>query len=253
MPRQRKTLWEQSDNQERLKRAVRNFNAKIKRIENKDPEMKKVLPEKVTLKEMKNLIKTRQDLNREIKSLQRFTEKGAEELVDAPNNKNNQKITKWQRKEMSIKQGVINRRRKQRLKDMEEYNLERKGKDLGYTSVDIGMGKQDEVQLKPINAFTPGMDIYSLRKKFKTLRKESQSQYWNESDMRLKQNYLDQIEENFGSTLEAQLLVARIDAMDFKKFYKTYRKDPNKFEHFYFPNEQARSQAFEDLKSVWGM
>ena len=74
MSRKYKIRWQESDTQE-LARAVKNFNAKISRIEKKHPELKNALPEKMKVGELKNLINTRQDLKREINSLKRFTDK----------------------------------------------------------------------------------------------------------------------------------------------------------------------------------
>ena len=107
MSKQNRINWRDSDKQE-LKRAVKNFNAKIKRLEKKNPSNKNVLPEKVSVAQMQELINTRQDLNREINALKRFTKRGAEEIVDVPGTDYNLKITKWQRTEMNRRAAIIN-------------------------------------------------------------------------------------------------------------------------------------------------
>lgn len=244
--------WKQSDHEE-LRKAVKNFNAKISRLERDRPEIKKFLPEKISVKEMRNLVKTRQDLTREIKSLKRFTKRGSEEIVDIPTSDVNLKTTKWQKKEMTLRASVINRKRKERLKMLQESNLERNGKDLGYSHPDIGMGKIDEVKLRKVEPFTPKMEKFNLNKKFKTLRRESQSSYWDESDLRLKESYLEQIEINFGDTEETRKLMEKLDNLSSKEFYATYRKDPNKFDHFYFMNEEDKNNAWNDIKSIWSV
>lgn len=60
-----------------LKRAIRNYNSKIKRLEGKDL----LLPEKTNLKIIKNRITNKWDLNREIDKLLRFSERGIEKTV----------------------------------------------------------------------------------------------------------------------------------------------------------------------------
>ena len=71
------------------------------------------------LYQLKDLINTRQDLNREINALRRFSKRGNEEIVIIPNTDYNVKTTKWQRTEMNRRVGYINRRRQKRLEEMQ--------------------------------------------------------------------------------------------------------------------------------------
>ena len=96
MSRKYNIRWSEADEAE-LKRVVKNFNAKLTRLANKDPQNKNALPERVSAAQLRDLIETRQDLNRELNALRRFSERGAEELVDVPDNDYNLKITKWQK------------------------------------------------------------------------------------------------------------------------------------------------------------
>ncbi len=113
-----KIRWQKSDSEE-LNRAVKNFNAKITRIEKKNPELKNALPEKVSAKQLKELINTRQDLKRELNALKRFTDKnnrigktedGSYEGITIFGDYKT-KITKWQEKEINRRLTNINRRR----------------------------------------------------------------------------------------------------------------------------------------------
>lgn len=58
---------------------VRNYNAKITRLENISEEL--YLPEKTSVRELKESAKNRQELNRMLKDLQRFSERGMERTV----------------------------------------------------------------------------------------------------------------------------------------------------------------------------
>ena len=62
-----------------LQRAVNKFNAKIKRLENVDREID--IPEKESIKAIKDRVTSKWDLNREINRLERFTKRNAEELI----------------------------------------------------------------------------------------------------------------------------------------------------------------------------
>ena len=196
MSKQYNIRWKPDDNQE-LRKAVKNFNAKIRRLEKKDPQNKAALPEKVTVRQLKELISTRRDLNRELNALKRFSKKGSEEIIDVPDSKYNLKITKWQKEEMTRRAGIINRKRKRRLRELSEIQLESRGEKLGYTRGAIGMGKAEEISLTPIRAFTPGMNTRDLKKKYNMILKESQSVSWDEKELRLKANYIKALQQNF--------------------------------------------------------
>ena len=58
---------------------VRNYNAKISRLEKVSEEL--YLPEKTSVRELKESAKNRQELNRMLKDLQRYSERGIEKTV----------------------------------------------------------------------------------------------------------------------------------------------------------------------------
>ena len=64
-------------NQE-INKTIKNFNQKIARLEKQEKEL---LPEKITKKELKESVYTRTELQRKLKELQRFSKRGAEEVV----------------------------------------------------------------------------------------------------------------------------------------------------------------------------
>lgn len=242
--------WTDADQQE-LKRVVKNFNAKISRLEKKlTPNEKRALPERVTVKQMKELIDTRQDLKRELNALKRFSKKGAEEIVTVPNTDYNITTTKWQKQEMTRRVAIINRKRKKRLEEIRQVELTSRGQKLGYTRGDIGMGRADEVALNPMNAFTPKMTRYDLNNKFKAIMKESQTSYWKKAEMVLKENYTRAISENYNPKDVEDILKA-IDDMDFKEFYKIYQREGGDFDHIYHPDQTAYESNLNALRAIW--
>lgn len=239
--------WTEDDSKE-LARTVKNFNAKISRLEKKNPAIKNTLPEKVSVKEMKELIDTRQDLKRELNSLKRFTQRGSEQLVTVPDNDYNLQITKWQKNEMTRRAGVINRKRKVRLQEISDIEMTSRGEKLGYTRGQLGMGKADEVALSPINAFTPKMTRTSLRKKFEVLKKESQSTYWRKRELQLMENYKNSLLRNFKAS-DVEEIINVINDMDFKEFYKIYQGEGGNFENVYHLGEEEK--FLTALKATW--
>ena len=248
MSRRSKIRWQESDEQE-LKKKVRNFNAKIERLAKKNPEIKNALPEKVSAKQLKKLINTRQDLKRELNALSRFSRRGSEEIITYGDY--NVKLTKWQKNEMNRRAGVINARRSRRLKQLEELEMTQHGESLGYTKGQMGMGRIERVELSPINAFTPGMNQRDIQKKFNVLMKESQSDFITEKDYRCRDNYIKGLEENFNSSDIADIK-RKIQNMDIKDFLKTFYAEADAdFEGLYFPNQSQYHAYLNKLRSIW--
>ena len=65
-------------NQE-INKTIKNFNQKIARLEKEEREL---LPSKITKKELKESVYTRSELQRKLKELQRFSRRGAENIIE---------------------------------------------------------------------------------------------------------------------------------------------------------------------------
>ena len=166
-----------------LTRTVKNFNAKITRLEKRHPELKEFLPEKISVKDLKNNIETRQDFNRELKSLKRFSKKGAEKPVLS---KSGITTTAWEKKEVGYKVALLNRKRKA---EREKANV----------STEKGtMGTIENAGLKPkkynINTIEPS----SWERFKKNVEKQIKSSYFDEKKELYKQNYIKGFINVFG-------------------------------------------------------
>lgn len=76
-------------NQE-INKTIKNFNQKIARLEKQEREL---LPSKITKKDLKNSVYTRTELQRKLKELQRFSKRGAEEVIET---KGGVKLTQYE-------------------------------------------------------------------------------------------------------------------------------------------------------------
>lgn len=266
MSKQYKIRWSKSDNQE-LARVVRNYNAKVKRLAQNPSRLrnetinelnitnetiKNALPELTSVKQLKSLINTRQDLKRELNTLKRFTEKGAEELTLVPDTKYNVIVTKWQRKEMGIRTAVINRRRKSRLEKLQQTKLKSRGEDLGYTIGQIGMGRIEEVSLKPFNAFTHGMQQRDVKYKWSHILKESQSDYFDKQDYQVRENFLKGLRWNFDYG-DVKDLIEHIESMPIHLFLEKFNQEGGTFEWLYLPEEGEELEAVKGMKETYGL
>jgi len=108
MSKSSKIRWRERDTQQ-LAKKVKNFNAKLTRLTKKNPALAEILPDRVSMKDLRGDITTRQEYNRVIKALSSFTEKGAEEVVTG---KSGVTTTKWQLQQVKKAVAIENRRRK---------------------------------------------------------------------------------------------------------------------------------------------
>lgn len=259
MSKYHKIRWQESDLNE-LERTVRNFNAKVNRIASKNPQIKNLLPEKVEVAKLKQLINTRQDLNREINALKRFTnrkniikqnEDGTfQGIVTVPDNDYNLQTTKWQYTEMNRRVGIINRRRKQRLNEIQNLEATSRGKPLGYSVGAIGMGKAYEISLNPMNSFTRRMTPTDLKYKWKAIQKESSTDYFTKKDYQLRENAINTILTNYNPE-DVGDIIDIIKNMDIQEFLNKFLREPNYFEFFYPPNQEQYESYLTALKSTW--
>lgn len=104
-------------NQE-INKTIKNFNQKIARLEKQDREL---LPSKITKKDLKSGVYTRTELHRKLKELQRFSTRGAEDIIET---KGGARLTRYdyqniKRENTRVKQNItreINRLRVEKPK-----------------------------------------------------------------------------------------------------------------------------------------
>ncbi len=249
MSRKYNIRWTEADDAE-LKRVVKNFNAKLTRLAKKDPKNANALPERVSAANLKNMIQTRQDLTRELNALRRFSERGAEELVEIPGNYYNEKITKWQRTEMNRRAAIINRNRKRRRDAIFGTEATDRGQGLGY-SVAATMTEEEKAALEPIKVFTRSQNRAGINQKYRTLVKQSQVSYWNSRDNALKEGYIKAIEQNLGTGPEVNEVIEHIRNMDVGEFRKKFESEGSKFEAAYPGNQDIARENISLLRSIW--
>lgn len=242
--------WRDSDQQE-LKRVVKNFNAKIDRLAKKDPEKAFALPDKITVGQMKELITTRNDLNRELNSLRRFSKRGSEELVVLPDNKYKTSITKWQKNEMQMYAGLVTKARKKRLDFIESIEKTSGGKKLGYTTKEFGMGQADKVALSPVgNVFYPSMDRRNAHKRMISLRKQAQDSYYDKADKIYMDNYIQSLRETYNEA-DIEEIIKKIENTSMPDFIEKLKAEDPDFEFNYAFSQEEYEKNLNQLKSIW--
>lgn len=249
MPKQYNIRWTEDDNRE-LQRSVRNFNAKVSRLEKKyKDDATVVIPERVKMRDMRKLIDTRRDLQVELRSLQAFSRKGSEKLVRADTN-DTIFITNWQKKELVKRAKPINEERARRRSELESKGLVHKGEDLGYTKGQLGMGKSDTIMLQPTKPFTPSMTKADINKKMEHFRRESQSTYWKKRDVLMRDNFIKALKNNFNPS-DVRKIIQNINAMDIEEFKNRLLSDPQDFDSAYFLSQDEEEATLGHLSEMF--
>ena len=86
-----------------INRTIKNFNQKIARLEKQEKEL---LPSKITKKDLKSSVYTRTELQRKLKELQRFSKRGAEDIITT---RGGIRLTKYELNEIKRENARIKR------------------------------------------------------------------------------------------------------------------------------------------------
>lgn len=240
MPKQSNFQPRQNHKQE-LKRLVKNFNAKLSRIEKKSPELMEFMPEKVKVSVLNKKIASWNDYQTITGQLRRFLKKGVEEVQE---NKLGERATKYAIREYKRDQAYENKKKEQRIKKAEETPETKGGKPTGQSKAQ--MKSKEEVRnlkdTKSFDEFKPG-EFKERSKLFANKRLDS---YELEQMKRMQENYIKGlIREGYPEGL--QRLVARVPT---EKFVEIAESDVFANFDFIYDRQQLAAKA-EQLMHTW--
>ena len=245
--------WRAEDEAE-LRRTVKNFNQKLSRLEKKlDPIERGYLPKRLSVKDLKKNIGTRADFNREIKSAKRFSQKGAEEIVELSDLQYKPKITNWQRKEMTRGVATVNTKRVYRYLEAVELEMTSGGNPLGYKVGELGLATNEAQSLSPFNDFYYSMGKSDIDMRHEHIKKEMSENYFITRDEMLREGVIKAIERTYTDEDEAEDIIDSIRDMDIRQFYKIFRQEGNTMEDEYANNDSTRQANLEHLRAKWNV
>lgn len=263
MSRQSNIKWRLEDEKE-LRRVARNFNDKLRRLVKAHPENKNILPQfynqnteqfesRITIDTLKELIQTRQDYNRQLNMLKRFSRRGAEDIIEAPENVYGSRTTKWQKQEMGRLVGLVNRKRQERLDRLNIVEMMNSEGKLGYTLGQMfGMGLASVNKLTPTKGFTPSQSQTDIKYKMRALIEESRTKFYKDRDEILKENYINALLENYNES-DIKKVTSTIRAMDPDLFVLKFEARGDKFEMAYPPDQGSEEYKnyVSELEGYW--
>lgn len=263
MPRQYNIKWRVEDERE-LRRVARNFNDKLRRLVKENPENKNILPQffnektqqfdsRITIQTLKSLIQTRQDYNRELNMLKRFSKRGAERIIEAPDNEYGSRTTVWQKNEMRRMASIVNQKRQERLDRLGLVEVMSAEGSMGYTLGQMfGMGLASRNQLQPTRAFTPAQSQTDLKQKLRMLQQEVRSRYHKDRDEILRDNYTRELLRNYDRE-DIQEVVDAIRKMPSDLFILKFEAKPDAWEYGYPPKKGTPEYDgyVSEMKGYW--
>lgn len=115
MPKNSVIKWRKEDERV-LRKAISDFNKKVRKLE-KTRKDKSYLPSQLDYEGTKELVKTRSELDRIVRSLGRFKGSEAFKKVTLPSG---EELTNWEKKEISYQKASAVRRIKKRMAQIEK-------------------------------------------------------------------------------------------------------------------------------------
>ena len=115
MPKNSVIKWRKEDERV-LRKAISDFNKKVRKLE-KSRKDKSYLPSQLDYEGTKELVKTRSELDRIVRSLGRFKGSEAFKKVTLPSG---EELTNWEKKEIGYQKATAVRRIKKRMAQIEK-------------------------------------------------------------------------------------------------------------------------------------
>ena len=175
------------DSEKELKRVISNFNSKVKRLESVDREID--IPEKESIRAIKDRVNSKWDLNREIDRLKRFTKRNAEDLIK---NKSGVVMSRWEYENIQREQKRLSARL---LREIERYgNIKPKefGKEQSVTYAQMGDEKLSNLKArqKAISSKSISKLNRAQMKDLQTLLNKTAANYRKDKEI-FYDNYID--------------------------------------------------------------
>lgn len=230
--------------EEKLKKKVRNYNAKINRLKKKGYD-ENLLPQKKKLKEEREKAKhgERKDFNNLLKSVNSFLSRGSEELVKT---KRGLQLPKFKIAEIKTKlRKVNNERKKQRekYKSIEITDRNKTGVQGMINERSMNINKLEDKHFNFKNMSKKDFEYFE-----KTLNNEVNTKL-DEKNRRYRENYYKAMEKAF-SKEQFENLKNVVDKISTDKLVEKYYTDVNMDIDYYY-DETEQEIKYEEILNAW--
>lgn len=234
--------YSKADNK-RIANAVRNFNRKIDRRAKNPKYAGVILPQKQTVKGIKERIEKRSDLQRELNVLSRAGKKDAFKIIE---NESGLRYTNYQKRENSIKVATINRKRSLELRRQAEKMVTAGGMATGQKRGQMWSNRDEELRTKK-NRTSKARTRGEFEKFNANLEKLTNPKYDKEKMQRYKDNYKKGLLDALGGF--AKDLIPLVDQIDGEKLLDLfYENQEASIDFIYDPIDQGfKAEIIKDI------
>lgn len=206
MPKSNIAKWRKAD-EAKLKKLVKNFNAKIRRVEKNRPEIAVLQPPRENLKALRESLKgmSRIDINYQFKKMENYLKKGAELPYTTKQGVN---TTVWEKKEIERAVRTINARNKAIIKKYEPSTTKGTMGTIERNNLQPRKNRVNTIQPKDYGKYVSNL--------FKQVLKND-----GERNERYKENFLKAVANIMGENSKLFKMVSKIDAELLTKYYYT--------------------------------
>lgn len=205
--------WSRSD-YKKLEWAVRKFNENKRKLETE--ENKLYLPEEYNYKELKEKIFTRQEFNRMINRLNRFSKESEQKFVKT---EMGEPITNWELKELKKEKVRAQKHLVTQLIEVREQNTEKR---LGFKTADEIQLQETIESLEKLNT-TFGRDFREIKER---IHRRGNMDYGTWRNSIYRENYYEGL-KNFKNYKNYKIFKNKLDSI----------KNPNEFYEYIQSNE----------------
>jgi hypothetical protein len=242
--------WGNSD-AKKLANKVRQFNAKITRVEKKHPELKDILPKRITKEDKLKMTETikenkREFFNKELKSLDRFLKPGAENIKTS---KTGIVITSWELKEIKRKYNEAEKIKAKEREKAENMEATTQGKPIGLKRGEMGSVRMNE--LKPKKEFDfdkikkgKEWDLFKERVDKASIPK-NQEKKWE----LYKENYLKSLNTVYGDY--ADVVRNYVERLPAEQVVNVYYQEQEANIDFHYFDKTDEDTKIEILENIW--
>ena len=215
------------DSEAELRRAISNFNSKIKRLESVDREIG--IPEKESITAIKERVTNKWELNREIDKLQRFTKRNAEDLIQ---NKSGVVLTRWEYENLQREQKRLSARLQREIERYGKLRPTEFGKKQAVTYAQMGDGKL--TKLKARQKAISSKSISKINKaqldSLTSLINKTNANYRSTKKETFYNNYLDGTVLNLGTyidydTEKLNYIKSKLNELSPDQFIKAFNQE----------------------------
>ena len=245
----------------KINKTVRNYNAKINRLQKINPSL--ALPEKVTATSIKNISENRNELNRNLEKLKRFSKRGAEETIILPSG---DFISVYELRELKRESARLQRNLTRRINELAGTTPKVAGIKQDYTYAEMGdmrlnnmIAKRDTLKSMS-KKITLGGDLKNFMKLLETTKNKQNYQisiFRNNyvDKMLMYQAYIIGYDQNRINEMKEKL--NRLSDKDFLRFFDNeklvqiirdkYPDSKNLSGESYFAYETEMRDIFNEL------